>query len=341
MLVGFNKKEVFWENIKRDWARGELDCYEIRLEEFMNPFTNVTRKYWKNQRSISARSRRTKLFQSEIFKKRRSSATFGYKAFGNRKGTFTKKVLYMVRSKMLRNAGYQISGVEWEETLLYAMASNGDYFGTGMMKFNEKMLYKNFLNVIEIPPIAKLDAELMFDIKFYARFLAIYLSKMKKDWARIDSEMSGKGMKKAQVDYVYRNILKWDSETAKRNNYLKKHPECDDSVNNGLCETCKEVYKDKMKKRFQKKRKKKYRKLWGICVPLSNYKGSLTISQKLVQERRRSRYEEERYLYEIFVINQRDKEEKFQATVKDKSLKVFYGKPYERKYDDLDCGRDT
>jgi hypothetical protein len=89
------------------------------------------------------------------------------------------------------------------------MASNGDYFGTGMMKFNEKKLYKNFLKVIEIPPIAKLDAELMFDIKFYARFLAIYLSKMKKEWGRIDSEMSGKGMKKTQLDYELKNITRW------------------------------------------------------------------------------------------------------------------------------------
>jgi hypothetical protein len=49
---------------------------------------------------------------------------------------------------------------------------------------------------------------IMFDIKFYARFLAIYRAKMKKEWARIDSEMSGKGMKKAQKNYELRNILK-------------------------------------------------------------------------------------------------------------------------------------
>jgi hypothetical protein len=82
---------------------------------------------------------------------------------------------------MLRSTEYQIGGIEWEETLLYEMANNGDYFGTGMMKFNEKKQYKNFLKVIEIPPIAKLDAELLFDVKFYARFLAIYLAKMKKE----------------------------------------------------------------------------------------------------------------------------------------------------------------
>jgi hypothetical protein len=88
---------------------------------------------------------------------------------------------------MMRNAGRPIEGIEWEEALLYAMASNGDFFGTGMMKFNEKMLYKNFFKVIEIHPIAKLDAKLMFDIKFYARFLAIFISKMKKILTRLTS----------------------------------------------------------------------------------------------------------------------------------------------------------
>jgi hypothetical protein len=51
---------------------------------------------------------------------------------------------------MLRGAGIGIEGMKWEEALLYAMASNGDFFGTEMMKFNEKMLYKNFLKIIEI-----------------------------------------------------------------------------------------------------------------------------------------------------------------------------------------------
>jgi hypothetical protein len=86
--------------------------------------------------------------------------------------------------------------------------------------------------------------------------------------------------------------VKWDKETVKRNNYLKEHTECDDSINDGLCKTIKEVSKDKVKRRFQKKRKKKYRRLWSNCIPLSNYKGRLSISQELVQERR-SRYEEE------------------------------------------------
>jgi hypothetical protein len=57
--------------------------------------------------------------------------------------------------------------------------------------------------------------------------------------------MSGKGMKKAQKDYEMKNILKWDKAVTRRRNYLKKHPECDDSVRDDLCKICKEVYRTK------------------------------------------------------------------------------------------------
>jgi hypothetical protein len=55
MLVAFNKKEIFCDNIKRDFAKGKMDCYEVRLKEIVNSFTDVTRKYWKNQRGIATR----------------------------------------------------------------------------------------------------------------------------------------------------------------------------------------------------------------------------------------------------------------------------------------------
>jgi hypothetical protein len=104
MLVGYNKREAFWENIRRDAVKEVLDCYEIRLEEIVNSFTDVTRKYWKNQRGIAARSRRTMLFKSDIFKHRRSAQSAGWETFGHREGSFAKKVLYYVRSQMLRGA---------------------------------------------------------------------------------------------------------------------------------------------------------------------------------------------------------------------------------------------
>jgi hypothetical protein len=37
--------------------------------------------------------------------------------------------------------------------------------------------------------------------------------------------MSGKGMKRAQLDYELKNITKWEKERFKRENYLKKHLE--------------------------------------------------------------------------------------------------------------------
>jgi hypothetical protein len=137
---------------------------------------------------------------------------------GNRCGSFAKKVLCFVMNTILRSAGNQIKGLEWEEALLYSMASNEDYFGTGMMRYSEAQLYKKFLKIIEISPIARLDAELTFDIKFYARFLAICISKMKRDWEKIDQEMSGKGKKRALMEHNTRQVLKWKRENKRRKN---------------------------------------------------------------------------------------------------------------------------
>jgi hypothetical protein len=169
MLIAFDKRETFWNNIRRDFNEGKIVCYEIRLEEIVNSFTDVTRKYWKNQRGIGARSRRTELFKSDLFTNRKGQRCYGSECFSSHEGTFAKKVLYFVRETIVRRAGEQITGIDWEEALLYSMASNGDYFGTGMMRYNETQLYKKCLKVIELPPIARLNVELMFDIKFYAR----------------------------------------------------------------------------------------------------------------------------------------------------------------------------
>jgi hypothetical protein len=140
MLVAFDRKETFWDNIRRDFMEGKIGCYEVRLEEIINSFTNVTRKYWKNQRGIAARSRRTELFKSSIFVHRKKQIYYAAELFGNRSGTFATKVLYFVRETILRRAGNQIGGIDWEEALLYSMASNGNYFGTGMMRYTEGQL---------------------------------------------------------------------------------------------------------------------------------------------------------------------------------------------------------
>jgi hypothetical protein len=75
--------------------------------------------------------------------------------------------------------------------LLYSMASNSELFGTGMTRYREKQLYKKFLDVIEIPPLGRLDLNLMEGIPFYPLFLAMYVSKMKKDWVRKDRNFYG------------------------------------------------------------------------------------------------------------------------------------------------------
>jgi hypothetical protein len=145
MLVVFNKKEIVWDNVRRDFAEENIECYEIRQEEIANSFTDVTKKYWKNQKGITAKFRRTELFKSELFVHRKRQRCFGWENFGNRNGSFAKKALSFVREMILRNAGNQIGGIDWEEALLYSIASNGDFFGKGMMKYNKAQLYKRFL----------------------------------------------------------------------------------------------------------------------------------------------------------------------------------------------------
>jgi hypothetical protein len=60
----------------------------------------------------------------------------------------------------------RFEGREWEETLLNAMGSSSDLFGTAMKRFNEKQLLKKFLGVIKIPPFGHLDFELKLDLEF-------------------------------------------------------------------------------------------------------------------------------------------------------------------------------
>jgi hypothetical protein len=54
----------------------------------------------------------------------------------------------------------------------------------------------------------------------------------------------------------------------------------------------------------------------------------------MVLERRSVRYEEEKFLYEKYVINPKKEFATFQMVVKDNSLKSCYSKPFERRFDD-------
>jgi hypothetical protein len=88
-----------------------------------------------------------------------------------------------------------------------------------------------------------------------------------------------------------------------------------------------------------KSKKKRFRKLWGNCVPLSNFKGQLFIDRDMVLDRRKKRYEQDNLLYFEHVKSKR--ENKIQITIKDNSLKSNYKEPYERKQEDFGCERDA
>jgi hypothetical protein len=77
LLVEFNEKEIFGENIRMNHADEKIDCYEGRYEEIVNSCTDVSRRNWKNQKGIEARSRRIQLFLSDLFKQRRTQKSDG------------------------------------------------------------------------------------------------------------------------------------------------------------------------------------------------------------------------------------------------------------------------
>jgi hypothetical protein len=71
--VSFDKREVFWKMLKNDYDNNVFDtCFEVRLDEIVCCCTSIEKKYWKTQKSISARKKRTKLFISDIFQRRRT-----------------------------------------------------------------------------------------------------------------------------------------------------------------------------------------------------------------------------------------------------------------------------
>jgi hypothetical protein len=72
-----------------------------------------------------------------------------------------------LRQETISRLGPLIDGIEFEEKLLYNMASNSEPFGKAMTRYNEKQLYKKILKVIEIPPLGRLDNSLMSDLRFH------------------------------------------------------------------------------------------------------------------------------------------------------------------------------
>jgi hypothetical protein len=73
LCVSFDRRETFWKILKNDYENNVIDtCFEVRLDEIVCSCISIEEKYWKIQKSISLRKKRTKLFLSEIFKNRRT-----------------------------------------------------------------------------------------------------------------------------------------------------------------------------------------------------------------------------------------------------------------------------
>jgi hypothetical protein len=243
LCISFNGKEQFWRQLEQDYQRNVLDCYEVRLEEIINKWTSTDRKYWRTQKGISSRRKRTQLFQSEIFKYRRKEANKFY-------GGFKITVLRAIREIIFIQLTNKYGTREFEEMLLYSMAANCDMFGTGMMRFSEKQLYKKFLKVIEIPPLCYQDKELMFHIRFYARFLSLYVAKMKLDWARKEKSFKGEAIQEEHLRQLKNRMM---IEEAWHKHFLQKCEKNEKAFKRGF-----ESYTERwVKKKQCKVRKKK------------------------------------------------------------------------------------
>jgi hypothetical protein len=148
---------------------------------------------------------------SDIFKNKKNC--WKYNNMGNR--NFKNKVMDDVRRKIIRCLSLRFEGREWEETLLHTMASSSDLFGTAVKRFSERQLLKKFLGVIKIPPLGHLDFELKLDLEFYARFLALYVTRMKRYWLKKDEDFSGNGARDYHRKCEFNRIVKLDAEYRK------------------------------------------------------------------------------------------------------------------------------
>jgi hypothetical protein len=147
------------------------------------------------------------------------------------------------------------------------------------------------LKVIEIPPLGRLDTSLMEDIKFYARFLAMFAAKMKKDWVKEDKSFDVRGLKQRRSDQEEAQARKDWKIYEKR---LKDEKEFPDIYSPGWDA---DIYREKKNRYNKKKRRKKYKKLWRNTIPLSLYNGKIGIDLNYIIQRRKIRYNDEEDLF--------------------------------------------
>jgi hypothetical protein len=224
--------------------------------------------------------------------------------------------------------GHRFVGIEYYEKLLYSMAPNSKLFGTGLTRFNEKQLYKKFLKVIEVPPLARLDTSLMEDFRFYARFLEIYVIKMKKDWVKKYESFFGEGLKERREKQKDVQFKKDWANYKKRIEDEKKFIEIREP---GLD---RDFYDKEVSWQATKKRKKSFKKLWRNTIPLTLYRGTLEVSYEFVKRRRKEREKEEIFLFNPFGYYYAKKEK--EPIIKDFN-KAFYSEPREGRSESEDC----
>jgi hypothetical protein len=162
---------------------------------------------------------------------------------------------------------------------------------------------------------------------------------MKKDWVRIDGNMNGQGRRNENISYELKLDQECSNQVEEINNYVLEHPECDYRINDGSCLSSKAVFKNQVRGKKRKKKKKRFRKLWDNCPVLRDFKGRLSISQEMVLDRRKKRYQEEHLIYHEHVLSTREKV--ISMKVKDGSLKSCYVEPNERRQADLSCESET
>jgi hypothetical protein len=217
------------------------------------------------------------------------------------------------------------------------MAANCDMFGTGMMRFNEDQLYKKFLDVIDVPPLLYENSDLMFHIRFYARFLSIYVAKMKLDWANREQSFKGKAIQEECLRQIKERMM---IEDAWHKYVLKKCNNDEKAFKRGF-----ESYTDKFIKRnhckVRKKKDVEITKVWRNCIPLSDYIGKESINLEYVICRRNIRRSFEKIEWQAFGY----KFEKDISEAEEVSNCIFKGKIgcinnfqfYERRQEILDC----
>jgi hypothetical protein len=81
------------------------------------------------------------------------------------------------------------------------------------------------MDVIPASPGDLLDARLTNDIKFYARFLAFYVSEMKKDGVKRDHNFNGRSLTESKEEW---KKVEQKIEQGNLKNHPRKHPELDE-----------------------------------------------------------------------------------------------------------------